>query len=168
MTARNEVFLRFSSGSGMAAGLVRSVTWSWCAHVSLMMRLNTVIDATPLNGVSIRTVDDTLSDRVEYYCIMNHTTAFTDGFLDKLITEANKYLGAPYDYLGCIGIGIHRDWKEPGHWFCSEFIEHIFEQAGSYLLRTEHLDRITPRDLLLSPYINACTRDYVDKQLSSR
>lgn len=139
------IVLRFSAGNGPAATLVRAVTWSWSAHVGFSLGGH-ILDATPELGVEIRPTpkdDDGVYFRVEIEPDLSH----------RVINLAAEQIGKPYDFVGAFGVGIHRDWQNEGKWFCSELVAWSFLHAGYPLLRTEHLSRITPRDLLLSPML---------------
>ena len=135
------VTLRFSAGTGPAAMLVRAVTWSWCAHVGFKLKDGTVLDATPEYGVSIREAAD---DETTIYFKVNVPQ-------ERVMEHALTQVGKPYDFIGALGVGLHRDWREQDHWFCSEFVAWSLEKAGYPLLRTNHINRITPQNLLLSP-----------------
>lgn len=133
--------LRFSAGIGPAAWLVRSWTGSWCAHVGFDLGEGWTLDATPEHGVAKRRATD------------DATTLYFDvrGNEKEILPHAFGQISKPYDFKGALGLGLHRDWQDPGHWFCSELVAWAFNQGGNRLLRTEHMDRISPRDLLLSP-----------------
>lgn len=135
--------LRFSRGTGPAGALVRAATWSWCAHVGFALDGGWVLDATPAAGVALRQAVDDASTR--YFAVPEPS--------QRVLTLALSQEGRPYDWRGALGIGLHRDWQDEGRWFCSELVAWAFAAAGNPLLRTDHLDRITPRDLLLSPLL---------------
>ena len=61
--------------------------------------------------------------------------------------------GKPYDWAGVLGWGLRRQWQAPDSWFCFELVAASFDAAGAPLLRGSDAWRITPRDLLLSPYL---------------
>ncbi len=138
--------LRFSAGSGPAAAVVRAATWSWCAHVGFLLPDGRVLDATPELGVALRAPDAGDQDQV-----LGVDAA--PGVLEAAVTWARGRLGQPYDWTGALGIGAHRDWGRDGAWFCSELMAAAFKAAGRPLLRTDHLDRVTPAQLLLSPLL---------------
>lgn len=147
------IILRFSGSSNFAALAVKLYTWSWCSHVE------TIIDdplsgkqlygALPGTGVNYRPINSTVGDRVEEYEV--DIPKFTKHvYIEKLLSQRGK----PYDYTALAGMVIHRDWAANGNsWFCSELVAWAFNEAGSPLLRTEHKNRITPEDLLMSPLI---------------
>lgn len=134
--------LRFSRGSSAAAALVRAWTWSWCAHVGIALDNGYVVDATPELGVALRQVEDDPTTR--YFRV--------DAPFGPVIDRAFSQLGKPYDWVGALGLGLHRDWQHEGQWWCSEFAPWCFQPVRP-LLRTEGRCRITPRDLLLSPHL---------------
>lgn len=64
-------------------------------------------------------------------------------------------VGKPYDFRAIAGMvfqGLDRG-KSDRAWFCSELLFHAFAQAGKYLLHLpiSQSDRVTPRDVALSP-----------------
>lgn len=143
----SEILLRFSRGSGTAAWVVRCFTWSWCAHVGFkIVGDDRVLDATPERGVAYRVAKDDRSTR--YFRVDLSADIVADAH-----AWAARHIGLSYDWGGALGIGFHQDWHHPRSWFCSELVAASFEQAGLPLLRADWIDRITPRDLLLSPYL---------------
>ncbi len=137
------ITLRFSRGSGPAGALVRAWTWSWCSHVGFALGDGWVLDATPEWGVARRhTVDD---DSTRYFSV--------GAPFDRVCDRAASQIGRPYDWRGALGLGLHRDWQDQGAWFCSELVAWACAAAGHALLRADHLNRVTPRDLLLSPHL---------------
>lgn len=141
------ILLRFSPGAGPLAWIVRQATWSWCAHVGFKSESGDVVDATPEFGVSARRTADEPGTR---YFRVNAT----DARIRDALVFAGSQIGRPYDWTGCIGIGLHRDWHQEKSWFCSELVAWAFERAGCPLLRADHLDRVTPADLLMSPLLS--------------
>lgn len=140
------VLLRFSRGQGLAAAVVRAETWSWCAHVGFKLEDGHVLDSTPELGVAIREAKDHKGTR--YYRVDAPAEV-----VHEALVWAKFQVGRPYDWRGALGIGFHRDWHDHHHWFCSELVAAAFEEAHHPLLRTGHLDRVTPADLLMSPYL---------------
>lgn len=77
---------------------------------------------------------------------------------ERVIAEAAgvaaTQLDKPYDWGAIAGLVMHRDWREPSHWFCSELVAWAFEQVGHPLLRAnERVNRISPGMLGLSPLL---------------
>lgn len=139
--------LRFSRGSGLAGWAVRFATFSSFAHVGLELAPGVVMDSYPGIGTSIREVSDA-GQAVAYFEI-----SAPDGVLDQVIALGKQELGQRYDWLACAGFALRCDWRLPGFWDCSEWMADLFRRALWPLIRTEHLDRVTPADLLLSPYL---------------
>ncbi len=63
-------------------------------------------------------------------------------------------------------MAVDRKWQERGRWFCSELVAAAFEKINRPLLNFyAPVAFITPRDLMLSPYVSPVRRfkfsDYV-------
>jgi len=137
------IAIQFSANQTLGSRIIRAFTWSAFSHVEFVLPDGRLLGARADGGVDIREphADHT---RIETYQV-DHTEAV----LNAALTQCGK----PYDWPGVFGIGLHRDWQEDDSWFCSELVAWAFKEAGRPLLRAEHLHRITPRDLLLSPYL---------------
>ena len=145
MTTRNPILIRFSRGTGWQGAVVRWATWSWAAHVGFKLPDGRVLDATPQFGVSIRTTTD--DDTARYFL-----PRAPQGLVRNAVAYASQQIGKPYDWTAIVGMAVRRDWHKPDKWFCSELIEAAMYEAQCELLNDDnHVDRITPRDLLLSP-----------------
>lgn len=148
------ILLRFSSGSGPAAAILRFLTWSSFSHVGFKLENGFVLDATPEHGVSIRhAVDD---ETTQYFEVTGAQKQ-----VRHAVTLAHKELGKPYDWESIRGMFVRRDWHKDDKWECSELLEAKMSQAGYPLIRDNlKFNRITPRDLLLSPRIRQVIRKY--------
>ncbi|MDE1905014.1 MAG: hypothetical protein KGH75_01005 [Rhodospirillales bacterium] len=140
------VTLRFSGGEGWEGAIVRWWTWSWAGHVGIDLGDGRVIDATPGPGVAVRAVAAGRGDRMFGVRCSERTAA-------RVVAWARAQVGKPYDWGGVLAFLARRDWHDPRAWFCSELVAAAFEEAGEPLLRTAHLERVSPRDLLLSTKI---------------
>jgi uncharacterized protein YycO len=150
MTTRNPILIRFSRGTGWGGAIIRWATWSWAAHVGFKLPDGRVLDATPQFGVSIRAATDEGSAR--YY--LPHAP---QDLVRNAVAYASQQVGKPYDWTAIIGRAVRRDWHKPDRWFCSELIEAAMYEAGCELLNDDnHVNRITPRDLLLSLRMTPC------------
>lgn len=138
------VALEFSSRNTWSGLAVRAFTWCWCSHVDLVLPDGRLLGALPGSGVQIR--DWTPARRVERF----HIDA-PPALLQAVLERALSQIGRPYDWAGVLGMALRRKWAEQDSWFCSELVAWAFADAGHPLLRAQHLYRITPRDLLLSP-----------------
>lgn len=101
-----------------------------------------MIEAAAFHGVRVRPLADLLA------ASSKHRIVEMPGDPYKVITAARSQIGKPYDWLGVLGIGLHRNWQADDSWFCSELVAWAFEAAGSPLFRAPHW-RITPQDLFL-------------------
>lgn len=64
-----------------------------------------------------------------------------------------RQLGKPYDWLGIIGLVLHKDIEDRQSWFCSELIAEAFYRAGINILVSIQSYKVTPRLMLISPTI---------------
>jgi uncharacterized protein YycO len=145
MTPRNPILIRFSRGTGWEGAVVRWATWCWAAHVGFKLPDGRVLDATPEFGVATRIAADDPTTR--YFLPHAEQTQVRNA-----VAYAAQQIGKPYDWTALIGMAVRRDWHKPDKWFCSELVEAAMYEAGCELLDDDnHVDRITPRDLLLSP-----------------
>lgn len=136
------ITLEFSARAGKLGGLVQAVTWSPYSHVDFVLADGRLLGAVPQGGVCER--DWTPAERSERF----HVDAPA-----AVLEIARSQLGRPYDWIGAVGIGLMRDWHRPDAWICSELVAWAFRQAGRPLLRADHLRRVTPRDVRLSPLL---------------
>lgn len=147
------IILRFSGSSDFAAMAVKLYTWSWCSHVETVIEDtelgNRLYGAHPATGVNFRPLDSTKGDYVEEYRV-DLPTFSKHAYYQKLLSQQGKN----YDWLALAGMVIHRDWgTNHTSWFCSELVTWAFAEIGHPLLRTEHKNRITPENVLLSPLL---------------
>lgn len=152
------VLVRFSRGIGWEAAAVRWFTWSDYAHVGFLLPENTILDATPQYGVSLRpwhrATDD---DSATCYCAISAPKAQ----IDAAIYWAASQVGKPYDWTAIYGFLAHRDWHRDTSWFCSEFVIQATLIGGCPLLsyQKRQVDRITPCDIRLSPILTPVLLD---------
>ena len=137
------VTLQFSSKATLASWVIQRFTWSEFAHVDIVLPDGRLLGADSDGGVAIR-------DPEQFYKVARFQVDAPELVLDL----AAEQLGKPYDWGAIAGIVTRRDWQQPDRWFCSELIAWAFESAGHPLLRSHGHHRITPRDLLLSPYLS--------------
>lgn len=137
------VTVAFCHSPGFTGSLIRGVTWSPWDHVALVRKDGRFLSAMPGIGVVIGPAPE--AARIDLFEV--------DAIEAAVMWQAREQLGKPYDWTAVIGIGLHRDWRETDSWFCSELLAWAFETAGHPLLRTDHLNRITPGDLAMSPFL---------------
>jgi uncharacterized protein YycO len=139
--------LRFTRGEGLYGYIIRLGTFSDFSHVGFKLDDGLVLDATPTYGVSVREAKD--DDTTQYYRILAPRK-----YMEAALSYAMLQVGRPYDWSAVWGTIIRRDWCDDCKFFCSELVESAFSQAHYPLVRdSKHFNRITPRDLLLSPRI---------------
>lgn len=138
------ITLQFSTTKGIGSHVIRWATWSPYSHVDLVLDDGRLLGATSRHGVAIRDPEPTSA------CARFRVSARED-----VIVAARSQIGRPYDWPGIFGWGFRRNWQEQDSWFCSELIAWAFQQAGQPLLRFDKAWRVTPRDILLSPLLEA-------------
>lgn len=142
-----------TSGMGATGALIRWYNWSWAAHAALLLDDGQVLDATPSRGVALHEPDIYAREQA-FDLVLPDGTPFPKEVLDRAEAWARSQEGDHYDWGGICALALRSDdWHTPGRWFCSELVIGAFEAAGLPLVQTDHLDRISPRDLLLSPYL---------------
>lgn len=119
--------------------LIRSISWSSWSHMAIIDG-DTVIQAKMLDGVVRTPLADAIAAAARYAII---EVPANDP--DAVIAAAASQLGKPYDYLGVIGLGLHRDWQEESAWWCSELPAWAFAQAGEPIFRADSIRRIAPQ-----------------------
>ena len=78
--------------------------------------------------------------------------------IEEAFNWATTQLGKPYDFTALFGLALDRNWREDDSWFCSELVAAAFEAVGAPLFNlSTPVYRITPRDILLSPYVQVVT-----------
>jgi uncharacterized protein YycO len=140
--------IRLVSGKGISSNIIKLGTFSEWSHVDLVTPDYQFLGARIDGGVQVRKPG---------YDIPYKTQCFVDVPLNaaqeqRLWDFANAQVGKPYDWTAILGIAFRRDWREDDAWFCSELVAAAFEQAGRPLLQGL-LNRITPRDISISPYV---------------
>lgn len=75
--------------------------------------------------------------------------------LDAAFAKALTQEGVPYDKLDILGIALSLNLESAKHFICSTLVAWSFEQIGAPLLNPTFIPRehITPRDILLSPFV---------------
>lgn len=136
-----------TSGMGLTGVFIRWYTWSDIAHAGIQLDDGTIIDATPSAGVSHH---DTIAGSMAYYFDLRLPP-------EADLAAANQFLyaqiGKPYDWSAVYGMAFRRDWHDPHQWFCSELVQ-AWSEAGKFpLLVTPNDDRVSPRDLSMSPLL---------------
>lgn len=122
-------------------------SWSHCALVSGQGEAATIIEAVGFAGVRERPLAEAIAEashwRIDRLACVDPVQA---------IRAARSQIGKPYDYLGVLGLGLHRDWHDDDAWWCSELVAWAIEQTGTRLFRAERVRRVTQEHLwMLAP-----------------
>jgi len=133
------IVLQFSSQNKIGSKLIQWFTWSDYSHVDFVLPDGRLLGARG-DGVKVR----------EPYPVSDKLIATVDAG-DEVIERALTQIGKPYDYCAIIAFPFRREWQDDQAWFCSEFALWAFQKEGYNILNSKHLERIVPRDLLLSP-----------------
>lgn len=137
------VTLLFSRRNHPGSWLIRAVSWSEWSHVEVVLPGGYLLGASAPHGVCLESMDKRM-DIASHASLMNFP-----GDLDKGMRWAEGQLGKPYDYLGVIGLGLHRDWEEDDKWWCSEFAGKFLKEAGFAPYRENVIKRLTPQHLAM-------------------
>lgn len=149
MTAPRLVLV-FTAGEGISGAVTRWWTWSAAGHIAGLLGYDgadqhpVYLDATPGRGVAQHS---DLAGRI----VARRTVDCEPDVELRAVQWFAGQVGRPYDWGAIVGMPFRRDWRQEGHWDCSEGWARAFEIAGFPLLEAGHLNRVTPRDLLLSP-----------------
>lgn len=138
-----------TDGEGFSGTFIRWYTWSSVAHAAIQLDDGSFIDATPSHGVSHHTG---VSGSVVRFFDVEYPTIPSRTLVEERVRAwLSAQLGKPYDWSAIYGMAFRRDWHKDDKWFCSELVEGAFSAAGYPLVNGSLiLDRVTPRDLLLS------------------
>ena len=143
--------IAFSSSMTPSSIAVRADTFSKWSHCGIVTPDGTVIEAV-VPRVREVSWGKFLGDngKVQVSALLCANDA-------KAIEFARAQIGKPYDIGAIAGLGIHRDWRNPNRWFCSELVTASAEFAGTYWFRGEDLWRVTPGNLwMLAPANISC------------
>lgn len=141
--------LRFVTEDDLVSALIREKTFSPYSHVEFLLDDGTTLGARHEDGVQIRPFNYAHFSRTEIL-----SAAVTDDEKRAILAFAHAQVGKPYDTGAILGLCADRDWRDPTKWFCSELCTAAFQQAHPVLRIADNIDRITPRDLLLSPELS--------------
>jgi hypothetical protein len=143
------IIIQFSSLKGsFFSKLIEWFTWGNYAHVDVIMpRGAAIIGARLIGGVQIRTND------MDYSKIKQYSISVPEATADQIYASLRGQVGAGYDWLGILSFPLRLRWNRPNRWFCSELIAWAFYVNGVQLVSEPRFERLTPRDLRLSPVL---------------
>lgn len=137
--------IRFVTCADLVSLLIREKTFCDYSHVEFVLDDGTTLGAHASGGVRVRPANYDTFTKVAVFDV-----TVTDEEKSKILAFAHAQLGKPYDFGAIAGLVVNRDWRDPSKWFCSELVTAAFEQAKPLLRVADSIDRITPRDVLLS------------------
>lgn len=136
------ITLQFSTTWMPASALIRARSWCNYSHTAFVLDDGTLFGAL-FTGVQKHS-PSSYTTRTKRYGVNAPQSV-----LDRALSQEGK----SYDWTADFGIIFHRDWHEEDSWQCAELVAWAFWAEGYPLLRADHLNRIMPADLLLSPYL---------------
>lgn len=146
------IIIQFSATRGPLSRLIRFFTWSEFSHVDVVLSSDFLLGAQ-WDGVKVRPPDyQAFSKTVRYTITLNAEVE------QEVMAFLYAQLGKPYDKVAIFSFPFRKDWQDDGKWFCSELVAAAFAQAGVPLVH-EAKNRITPRDLTLSPLLTLVTTE---------
>jgi uncharacterized protein YycO len=132
----------FTRSKNIGSYLIRKISWSEWSHCAIVdYSSNTVIEATWPQGVIERPLEEFLAQHTT-----NGEVCFRTYKGDKRVVEyCRSQVGKPYDTLGVLGVGIHREWQDDSKWWCNELIEAGLVKYGYSPYIAANLRRLTPQ-----------------------
>lgn len=142
----DRTYLRFSAGNDPISWLIQGKTACIWSHVDFLIpETGRLLGALPGSGVQLR---DRIRGETRFAI---YEVPITEGFQWAL-----DQVGKRYDWGAVVGLGcpfpVKRNWADAEYFFCSELVFISITNAGLDLLHPESWG-ITPRDLLLSPFL---------------
>ena len=153
--AVDDVTIQFVTEAGLAAFLIRWFTHSDYSHVDFVLADGRLLGARSDRGVQIRPAD---------YATFTHKLRVTIPIgtekAQNVYAYALEQIGKPYDMKAIFGFMFNQHWEDDDAWFCSNLVAAAFKKGSFPLLNPlASVKRITPGDILLSPYIEATWRN---------
>jgi uncharacterized protein YycO len=139
--------IRFVDGTGPVSEFIKFWTWGDWSHVDVKT-LEGWLGARANGGVQIRPWNYTpvIKEEIRYIELPLELE-------QSLMAWFYNQIGKPYDFMAIAGMPFRSDWNNDKRWFCSELIAAGFEYINTPLLNAQQLNRVTPRDLYLSPLL---------------
>jgi uncharacterized protein YycO len=137
--------IRFVTCADLVSALIRDKTFCAYSHVEFVLDDGTTLGAHASGGVAIRPANYDVFTKIAVFAV-----SVSQSQKDVIFSFAQAQVGKPYDFGAIAGLVVDRDWRDTSKWFCSELVAAAFEQAEPLLRVPDSVDRITPRDLLLS------------------
>lgn len=128
--------------------LIRGVTWGEWSHVEILLPGGRLLGAAFSEGVND---NHTIDDRLQIASAAAKVTY--PGDLGRAMAWASPLIGVtPYDNLGVVGLGFHRDWESEDAYWCSEWAGKFLKEGGFEPFRSKSIKRLTPEHLWMLNY----------------
>lgn len=133
------------------SALIRFETRCDYSHVNFRLADGTLLGSLIDGGVEVRPAN---------YANWSKVYLATAPGIERAADWALRQVGKKYDWKALVGIASDTQWQDKDKFICSELVAAAFEATGSPLLNPNALAwRITPRDLLLSPFLKELEAD---------
>ena len=140
---------QFATEDSFGSAVIRWFTWSKFSHVDLVLPDGSLLGARLNGGVQIRQPGYAKFTKTARYYV-----EVENGREDMLYKLARLQVGKPYNTKAIIAFAF-KDYPIAGgeSWDCSELQIWLLLKIGvkALNLNPEHVNRITPADLLMSP-----------------
>ena len=160
----SRIIIHAVTTNSIVSQVIRLFTFSEYSHVEFAVQDDTgkitgYLGALGSGGVQIRKADYDAWSKEAFFVTAN----LPDDIYKAVWQFAVGRIGDSYDWGALLGLGLRRDWRKPGSYFCSELVEAAFDSAGWPLLDDRgETDRITPRDIVLSPRLAPVTKQMAE------
>ncbi len=147
--AKVKLTYQFATEDSIASAIIRWYTWSPFSHVDLVLPDGSLLGARLKGGVQIRQPGYAKFTKTARYCV-----EVEEDQANMLYNIARLQVGKPYNTRAILAFAFE-DYPDAGgaSWDCSELQIWLLFKIGikALNLNPEHVNRITPRDLLMSP-----------------
>lgn len=143
-----EIIIQFSSlKHSWMSKLIEWFTWGKYAHVDVVLPNGDIIGARLFGGVRIR------RDSLSYSRVKRYSVTVPESTAASIYGTLRAQVGAGYDWLGILSFPLRLRWNRSDKWFCSELVAWAFYINGVQLVTEPKFERLSPRDLRLSPIL---------------
>jgi hypothetical protein len=136
----------FCTSDKIGARAIRGVTWSDWSHVAIIDGDDVIEAVWP--EVRCTLLAEVIASHSEHCIIDIPCPDDAAG-----IAWARAQIGAPYDLIGMLGLGLNRDWQDDTRWWCSEHATGALLAAGRQVFREGMMHRITPQHLWMLNFL---------------
>lgn len=139
------ITLLFTAKKAPGSIFIRVATWSRWSHVALVCGDGSVIEAIGFKGVRRIPFEEAIHGSFRFSLVEFKNVSEEKN--QELIEVLMSQVGKKYDYLGALGIGLHRNWQSEDKWICSELIAWGLQEIGIPLFRKEDVSTVSQQDI---------------------